>query len=196
MIGDHVLSKPELRRSKPCRADFAVQARNPVTVVLDGVRGYYNIGAIFRLCDAFLVERLIICGEESPRSALLRRRKLVQAAMGTQRWVLWQEEPDAAVVVRAAKAAGHWIAVVELTAESVSLAAMQPRYPAALVLGNERFGISEEVLACADQAVAIPMLGMANSLNVATAGAIVLHELVRQRTAVGGQPAPQFPHAR
>ena len=120
-------------------------------------------------------------GEPSarPRSALLRRRKLVQAAMGTQRWVPWQEEPDAAAVVRAAKAAGNWIAVVELTAESVSLAAMQPRYPAVLVLGNERSGVSQELLACADQAIAIPMLGMANSLNVATAGAIVLHELVR-----------------
>ena len=162
---DHVLSKPELRRSKPGRADFAVQARNPVTVVLDGVRGYYNIGAIFRLCDAFLVERLILCGEESkarPRSALLRRRKLVQAAMGTQRWVPWLEEPDAGTAVRAAKAAGYWIVVVELTAESVGLGAMQPRYPAALVLGNERSGVSQDVLACADQAVAIPMLGMAN----------------------------------
>jgi tRNA G18 (ribose-2'-O)-methylase SpoU len=182
---DHVLSKPELRQSKPSRADFAVQARNPVAVVLDGVRGYYNIGAIFRLCDAFLVERLIICGEESQGGPhrvppLLRRRKLVQAAMGTQRWVPWQEEPDAAAVVRAAKAAGYWIAVVELTAESVSLAAMHPRYPAALVLGNERSGVSQEVLAYADQAIAIPMLGMANSLNVATAGAIVLHELVRR----------------
>ena len=100
---NRVLSKPELRQSKPGRADFAVQARNPVTVVLDGVRGHYNIGAIFRLCDAFLVERLIICGDE-PRATLLRKRKLVQAAMGTQRWVPWQEEPDAAAVVRAAKA--------------------------------------------------------------------------------------------
>jgi tRNA G18 (ribose-2'-O)-methylase SpoU len=174
---NHVLSKTELRQSKPGRADFAVQARNPITVVLDGVRGNYNIGAIFRLCDAFLVERLIICGDE-PRAALLRKRKLVQAAMGTQRWVPWQEEPDSGVAVRAAKAAGYWIAVVELTAESVSLAAMHPRYPAALVLGNEQSGVSQEVLACADQAIAIPMLGMANSLNVATAGAIVLHELV------------------
>ena len=62
----------------------------------------------------------------------------------------------------------------------VGLTAMQPRYPAALVLGNERSGVSQEVLACGDQAIAIPMLGMANSLNVATAGAIVLHELVRR----------------
>ena len=178
---NHVLSKTELRQLKPGRADFAVQARNPITVVLDGVPGNYNIGAIFRLCDAFLVERLIICGEEGKTrqgSALLRKRKLVQAAMGTQRWVPWQDEPEAAAVVRAAKAAGYWIAVVELTAESVSLAVMQPRYPAALVLGNEQSGVSPEVLACADQAIAIPML--ANSLNVATAGAIVLHELVRR----------------
>jgi len=53
-MSNHVLSKPELRRSKPGRADFAAQARNPITVVLDGVTGNYNIGAMFRLCDAFL----------------------------------------------------------------------------------------------------------------------------------------------
>ena len=179
--GDRVLSKPELRRSKPGRADFATLARNPITVVLDGIRGNYNLGAIFRLCDAFLVERLIICGEESHAGPhRLRKRKLVQAAMGTQHWVPWEEAPDAAAVVRAAKAAGYWIAAVELTAESVPVTEMQPRFPAVLILGNELSGVSQEVLACADQAVAIPMLGMANSLNVATAGAIVLHELVRR----------------
>jgi tRNA G18 (ribose-2'-O)-methylase SpoU len=100
--------------------------------------------------------------------------------MGTQHGVPEQEEPNAATVVRDAKTAGYWIAMVELTAESVPVASMRPRFPAVLVLGNERSGVSQDVLACADQAVAIPMLGMANSLNVATAGAIVLHELVRR----------------
>jgi tRNA G18 (ribose-2'-O)-methylase SpoU len=182
-VADRPLSKPELRCSKPDRASFLKQPRNPITVVLDGVSGSYNLGALFRLCDAFLVERLVICGRRERRGApqpetpLLRKRKLVQAAMGAQRWVPWAEEPDAAAVVRAAKAAGAWIAAVELSADSVSPAAMQPRLPAVLVLGDERFGISPEVLTYADQAVAIPMLGMANSLNVATAGAIVLHEL-------------------
>ena len=70
--------------------------------------------------------------------------------------------------------------MVELTADSVSVAAMQPRFPAVLVLGNEHSGISPGVLARADQAIAIPMLGMANSLNVATACAIVLHALAQQ----------------
>jgi len=173
---DHVLTRPELRRSKPARADFANLPRNPITVVLDRVTGSYNLGAIIRLCDAFLCERLVICGTPVER----RNRKFVQAAKGAQHWVPWQEEAEAAVVVRAAKAAGLWIGVVELTAASVGVTAMEPCYPATLVLGSERSGISPDVLACADQAVAIPMLGMANSLNVATAAAIVLHELARR----------------
>jgi tRNA G18 (ribose-2'-O)-methylase SpoU len=177
---DHVLGTAELRLSKPDRATFKQRRRNPVTVVLDGVTGHYNIGAIFRLCDAFLVERLVICGTVVP----LRNRRLVQAAAGTEGWVPWQEEADAAAFVRGAKAAGAWVGVVELTAESVSPAAMQPRFPAVLVLGSEMAGVSREVLACADQAVAIPMLGMANSLNVSTAGAIVLYEMA-QRCAIG-----------
>ena len=61
---------------KPERSAFAVRQRNPVTVVLDGVAGNYNIGAIFRLCGAFLVERLVICGTVTT----LRNRRLVQAA--------------------------------------------------------------------------------------------------------------------
>jgi tRNA G18 (ribose-2'-O)-methylase SpoU len=175
---DHVLGTAELRLSKPGRKEFGIRQRNPVTVVLDGVMGHYNIGAIFRLCDAFLVERLIIC-----RTVVaLRNRRFIQAAAGTQHWVPWQEENDAAIFVRAAKASGQWIAVVELTAESQSPAALEPRFPAILVLGSESSGVSPGVLAQADQAIAIPMLGMANSLNVATAGAIVLHELVRRWT--------------
>ena len=181
---NRVLSKPELRQSKPTRAAFAALRRTPITVVLDGVTGNYNIGAIFRLCDAFLVERLVICARDAKPDAderpLLRKRKLVQAAMGTQHWVPWRTAPDAAVVVRDAKRAGSWIGVVELTADSVSVAAMQPRFPAVLVLGNEHSGIAPDVLACADQAIAIPMLGIANSLNVATACAIVLHTLAQQ----------------
>ena len=112
-MSNHVLSKPELRQSKPGRGCFAAQARNPISVVLDGVTGNYNIGAMFRLCDAFLVERLVICGDTS--RSLLLPRKVVQAAAGTQCWVPWVEAPDAVTVVPGGKAAGQWIAVVELT---------------------------------------------------------------------------------
>jgi tRNA G18 (ribose-2'-O)-methylase SpoU len=170
---DHALSTRELRRTKPDRSAFPALPRSPITVVLDGVVGGYNLGSIFRLCDAFRLERLIVCGA----AVVLRKRKLVQAAKGAERWVPWEAAADAAAAVRALKAAGHWIVAVELTAASVPVTAMRSRSPAVVVLGNEMHGVSPDVLALADQAVAIEMRGMANSLNVATAAAIVLHEL-------------------
>jgi tRNA G18 (ribose-2'-O)-methylase SpoU len=170
---DHALSTRELRRTKPNRTAFPALPRSPITVVLDCVVGGYNLGAIFRLCDAFLAERLIVCGA----SLSLRKRKLVQAAKGAERWVPWEVAADAAAAVYALKAAGYWIVAVELTAASVPVTAMRSRFRAAVVLGNEMRGVSPEVLACADQVVAIPTRGMANSLNVATAASIVLHEL-------------------
>lgn len=166
----------ESRLSKPSRAAFATQPRLPIVLVLDGVQQNYNLGAMFRLCDGFLIERLVICGTP----VMLHKRKLVQAAAGTQHWVPWEEADSAADVVRAEKAAGRWIGVVELGAGGVPPEAVQPRFPAVIVLGGERSGVSAEVLAQADQLVAIPMLGMASSLNVATAAAIVLYQVSRQ----------------
>lgn len=83
-----VLSKPELRAVRPPRTEFLSQPRHPITMVLDGVSGSYNIGALFRLCDAFLVERLVICGRRNRGNAteratpLERKRKLVQLRHG------------------------------------------------------------------------------------------------------------------
>lgn len=182
---DRVLPARDLRRSKPSRMEFASWPRNPITVVLDGVRQNYNLGAFFRLCDAFLAERLVICGAP----VILHKRKLVQAAAGTQHWVPWQQADDAMAVVQAAKEEGCWVGAVEISNQSVDLAALRPTFPAMLVLGGESAGMSRSVIASADQMIAIQMLGMANSLNVATAGAIVLHELTRRYRAPSGNAA-------
>ncbi len=76
------LKTAELRATKLTRDEFLARPRRPITVVLDGVTQNYNIGAIFRLCDAFLVQQLVICGTK----VNLRKRRLVQAAPGTQHW--------------------------------------------------------------------------------------------------------------
>jgi len=165
------LTTAELRRDKPDRHAFRTRARRPIQVVLDGVRQGYNVGAVFRLCDAFLCQRLVICDRDNTKGA----RKLVQAAQGTQRWMPWEQ----AEVVRAARAGGYQVVAVEQTSHAVSLDDFQPRYPVCLVLGSERAGVSQAVLDLAGAAVVIPMRGMANSLNVATAAAIVLHALAR-----------------
>jgi tRNA G18 (ribose-2'-O)-methylase SpoU len=172
-LGRRQLSKDELRAGKPRRATFGALPRLPVTVVLDGVRRNYNIGAIFRLCDAFLVERLVICGKDID----LRKRKLVQAARGTERWVPWQYAESAVSIIRAAKGAGASIVVVEQTTGSIPLEDLRRPFPACVVFGSEGNGVSQEIVALADVAVAISMLGMANSINVASAAAITLYQL-------------------
>jgi tRNA G18 (ribose-2'-O)-methylase SpoU len=90
----------------------------------------YNIGAIFWLCDAFLVQQLIICGTK----VQLRKRRLVQAAQGTQHSVPWSERQHASEVVADAKAKGAWVLVAELTTVSVQPEQLVPAFPVTLVL--------------------------------------------------------------
>ena len=171
--GGQGLSRNELRQGKPSRAEFAGLTRRPITVVLDGIKQNYNIGAIFRLCDAFLIERLVIAGT----TVDLRKRKLAQAARGTQHWVPWESADSAVSVVAAAKSAGSWILAVEQTDIGVPPQDLDPVFPACVVLGAEMTGVSQQIIDMANIAVTIPMDGMANSINVATAAAIVLYHL-------------------
>lgn len=182
------LTKAELRRNKPDRHAFRAQPRLPVRVVLDGVRQGYNVGALFRLCDAFLCERLVVCGRDASRGM----RKLVQAAQGTHNWVPWEQRDNAVEAVLEARAEGCQVVTVEQTSDAVGLDCFLPRYPVCLVLGSERAGVSQAVLDLADAAVTIPMRGMANSLNVATAAAIVLHGLATACMDAAGDKVPLF----
>lgn len=173
---DWTLSSGELRRPKGGRGEFLALRRRPITVVLDDIRQNYNIGAIFRLCDGFLAERLVIGGARVE----LHKRKLVQAARGTQGWVPWGYVENAATAVAVAKAAGARVIIVEQTSAGVAPEKLTVDSPVCLVLGSERNGVSQEIVDMADASVTIPLFGMANSLNVATAAAIVLHRLCVQ----------------
>lgn len=175
------LATAELRAAKPDRHAFRALPRRPIRVVLDGVRQGYNQGSLFRLCDALLLERLVLCDA----AVELRGRKLVQAARGSQHWVPWETRATALEAVTEARAAGYAVLAVELTADAVAPEALRLRFPVCVVFGAERAGLSPEVVAVADAAVAIPVLGMANSLNVATAAAIVLHQLTLRLAEAG-----------
>lgn len=176
-----VLPTEELRRSKCDREAFSKKSRLPIMVVLDRVKQAYNIGAIFRLCDAMLAERLVICGVE----VYPRKRRLAQAAQGTQYWTPWAQEKTALEAVRRAKAEGYQIVAVELASNSVRPEDFAPKFPVCLVLGGEREGVSQEIVNISDAVLAIPMRGMANSINVATSAAIVLYQLSCRAEAAG-----------
>jgi len=180
-----VSTTAELRRAKCDRIAFAAKPRLPIRVVLDRVTQAYNIGAMFRLCDAMLSERLVITGVDVD----LGKRNLGQAACGTQHWTPWSHEKTAVDAVLRARADGYQIAVVELASGSVPPEAFLPKFPLCLVLGGEFDGVSQDVVDLADAVIEIPMRGMANSINVSTAAAIVLYEASRRAEAAGVHPA-------
>lgn len=177
------LTTTDLRQPKSSRHAFQAAPRLPVRVVLDRVRQGYNVGALFRLCDAFLCERLVICGRDASHGA----RRLVQAAQGTHRWVPWEQRERAVEAVRTARAEGWRIVAVEQTSDAVGIDRFHPDRPVYLVFGAELAGVSQAVLDLADIAVAIPMRGMANSLNVAIAAAIILHSLALTPMVAGDE---------
>lgn len=162
--------------ARPDRLEFPTLPRRPVRVVLDGVKRLPNIGTMFRLCDAFRVERLYVCGFDLQA----HKRNLRTAAAGTIRWVPWEVREDAADVVRESRAAGYSIAAVELAEASLPPQDLRATGPICLVLGAENHGVSPAILELADQCIEIPTDGIGGSINLTTAAAIVLYELSRR----------------
>ncbi len=152
-----------------------------IVVVLDGVRSGNNVGSFFRTCDAFAVERLVLCGiTGTPPAAEIRK-----TALGAEQTVAWVYRPGAAEAVRGLRAEGYKTVAVEQVEGAVMLqdfeAADDGKY--ALVFGNEVDGVSAEVLAECTLAVEIPQAGMKKSLNVAVAGGIVIWEFAAASVA-------------
>ncbi|MBI5413682.1 RNA methyltransferase [Candidatus Peregrinibacteria bacterium] len=168
----------EIKKSKPSAGEVRLRKRTPVYVVLDGIRSMYNVGAMFRTSDAALVEKVFLTGI-TPKPP---HKDIDKSALGAADVVPWQYVHSAVDVIKNLKSHGIKIIALELTKQSVPYHEMKYSFPVCLVVGNEVLGISDEVLNLCDFAIDIPMLGLANSLNVATAYGIALFEILRQHT--------------
>jgi 23S rRNA (guanosine2251-2'-O)-methyltransferase len=150
--------------------------RVPVVILLDHVRSMYNVGAFFRTADAAALEKLLLCGI----TAHPPQEGIAKTALGAEQTVPWEYHVDALVPLRMMKARGYQVAAVETGEAAEDLFNWQPRWPLCVVFGNEVEGLSPELIACCDAHVRLPMRGVKNSLNVATAGGIVAYELLRK----------------
>ena len=148
----------------------------PVSVVLDHVRSMYNVGAFFRTADGVRAERLYLCGI----TAKPTQPGVAKTALGAEASVAWEHYYDALVPLRMLAARGYQIAAMETSDEAVDLFDWQPRWPVCVVFGNEVDGVGEALLAGCHVQVRLPMRGLKHSLNVATAGGVVLYELLRK----------------
>jgi tRNA G18 (ribose-2'-O)-methylase SpoU len=150
--------------------------RLPAVALLDNVRSMYNVGAFFRTADAIGLEKLYLCGI----TAHPPKRAITKTALGAEETVPWEHGWNAAIVIESLRQRGYEIAAIEATGQALDLFRWQPHFPVCVVFGHEVEGIGPDLLALADTRVQIPMLGRKHSLNVATAGGVVLYELWRK----------------
>lgn len=153
----------------------------PVAVLLDNVRSMYNVGAFFRVADGVALQKLCLCGitAHPPKNAISK------TALGAEDTVPWEHDWDAIRMAEELRRRGFELAAIETNPQAIDLYEWQPTFPLCVAFGNEIDGLRPELLAMADTHVRIPMLGHKKSLNVATAGGVVLYELLRKYRALG-----------
>ena len=162
--------------------EFKAQEKIPLVVVMDNVRSMYNVGSVFRTCDAFSVERLLLCGI----TACPPHKEIAKTALGATESVDWAHYATTVEAVTELKQQGYKVLAVEQVDSSVMLDRMEVSgdEKTAIVLGNEVFGVDDEVLALCDGAIEIPQNGTKHSLNVSIAGGIVIWEFFKRMTAI------------
>jgi tRNA G18 (ribose-2'-O)-methylase SpoU len=165
-------------------AAYAALPGLPARVLLDNVRSMYNVGSFFRTADGVRLDRLLLAGitARPPKPAITK------TALGAEETVAWEAVADPRETVLALRRQGYEIASVETSLRSVDLFDWRPAFPVCLIFGHEVEGVSADLLEACDTHVRIPMLGVKHSLNVATAGGIVLYELLRKFRSLAEPP--------
>lgn len=150
----------------------------PITVICENVSNAPNIGALFRICDAFGVSELIFCGTGLP----IPSRKMQKTSRATEKSVKFRVVED--ITNLQTEFSDHeWLAL-EISKHSIPVASytFAKTQPICLVIGDENFGISEAVLSYCDAILHIAMYGNNSSMNVVQATNIVLYEYAKQLT--------------
>ena len=150
----------------------------PLIVVLDDVRSMYNIGSVFRTCDAFRVEAVFLCGIcKTPPSTEIHK-----TALGAEESVLWRYYNTALEAVEQLQNFGYTVLSVEQVEHSTKLQTFVPQWGQkyAVVLGNEVKGVHQEVVDASDGCLEIPQLGTKHSMNVSVTAGIVIYKFAEE----------------
>ena len=155
---------------------FKETPKSNFVFILDDIRSMNNVGSVFRTGDAFLIEKIYLCGI----TAQPPHREITKTAIGADESVAWEYAPDAAVLVGDLQSQGYIVVAVEQTDGGVMLQdiVFETGLKYAFVLGNEVFGVSESVVELADFCVEVPQFGTKHSLNVSVTAGIVAWDYV------------------
>lgn len=153
----------------------AVKPKRELYVIAHNIRSLHNVGSIFRNADAFGVTKVFLTGYTgAPPDS-----RLSKVALGAEMFVPWEQKKSLANVVKMLRNNGVRIAVLEnnVNYKIISLAKYKPKFPLALILGEETKGNTKKILDLADDILEIPMKGKKESLNVSVACAVALYEI-------------------
>ena len=165
--------------------EFKTAQKIPLAVVLDNVRSTHNIGSIFRSSDAFLIEKIFLCGI----TAIPPHSEIHKTALGSTDTVEWEYFKETRDVIAQLKSEGYVIAAIEQAENSILLDDFLPglRQKYAVVFGHEVRGIQQRIVDGCDFTIEVPQFGTKHSLNISVCAGIVLWEFSKKLRSVSGQ---------
>jgi len=151
--------------------------KHPITVVCDNVTNAPNIGSLFRIADAFGVEKLVFTGKHLP----IPSRKMQKTSRATEKYVEYAIKENIQTYLDTVKDT-HQIISLEISDNSTPIQAFQFNFntPIVLIIGDENFGVSENTLQQSNTILHINMFGNNSSMNVVQATNIALYEITKQ----------------
>lgn len=152
--------------------EFKKATKIPLVVVLDNVRSLHNVGSVFRTSDAFLVEKICLCGITS----IPPQPEIHKTALGAEFSVEWQYYEETQEAVKEYKEKGYHIFSIEQVENSIKLPDLQlePDGKYVVILGNEVKGVQQEIVDMSDDSIEIPQFGTKHSLNVSVTSGIII----------------------
>lgn len=159
-------------------SDFKLATKTPITIILDDIRSLHNIGSVFRTSDAFLIEKIYLCGI----TATPPNKEIHKTALGATETVAWEHHKNVLDVIENLKNTNTLVYAIEQVENATFLDNFKPikdiKY--ALVFGNEVYGVSQEAIKLCDGCIEIPQLGTKHSLNVSVSAGIVIWDLFQK----------------
>ncbi|MEC4003154.1 RNA methyltransferase [Flavobacterium sp. SUN052] len=170
------LENSELERKSI--TDFKQADKTPIIIVLDDIRSLHNIGSVFRTSDAFLIEKIYLCGI----TAVPPNKEIHKTALGATETVAWEYNKNVLDVIENLKKDNTLVYAIEQVENSIFLDDFEPNKTEkyALVFGNEVYGVSQEAIKICDGSIEIPQLGTKHSLNISVSAGIVIWDLFQK----------------
>ncbi len=158
--------------------DFKKSEKTPLILVLDDIRSLHNIGSVFRTADAFLIEKIILCGI----TATPPNKEIHKTALGATETVAWEHHECVLEVIENLKKENVMTLAIEQVESAIFLQdfKVEKNQKYALIFGNEVYGVSQEAVAICDGCIEIPQLGTKHSLNISVSAGIVVWDLFKK----------------